>query len=224
MHRKTTLFAFLLASSVVVPLASMSPVSAADTALKDAVATASEAAADREIIQTVDEAYRALREIRAARLAIFNGAPDQAVNFATEAATNLEQLQTVAESFAVETAKSDNGRADVYVPFDASLALSEGFVPTHEKQETLKAANGHLAKGDHKKAVETLRLANIDVTVSAMLIPVKASLHHVQVAAKLIGEKKFYQANLALKAVEDAIIVESYSVDEIPKQGAPDNG
>ena len=38
-------------------------------------------------------------------------------------------------------------------------------------------------------------------------------------AVKLMGEKKYYEANLALKAVEDSIIVERYDVDGVPVQG-----
>ncbi len=130
----------------------------------------------------------------------------------------------MAKDFAVPTAKSDGDDGDIYVPFDSLLTLSEGFMPTAEKQETLKKANERLAKGEHKEAAKALRLANIDVTVTAMLVPAKGSLQHVKDAAKLINEKKYYEANLALKAVEDAIVVVSYSVDAVPVQGAADKG
>lgn len=38
-------------------------------------------------------------------------------------------------------------------------------------------------------------------------------------AEKLISEKKYYEANLSLKAVEDLVLVEACEVDELPVQG-----
>ncbi|MCW2310054.1 YfdX family protein [Rhodobium gokarnense] len=184
----------------------------------DAVAAALDTK-DKKIIKTVDEAYRGVREVRAARLAIFNGTPDVATEFVDKAATDLKTAQSSMKDFAVATTKKA-AEGDAYLPFDSSLTLAEGFVPTADKAETVKKANEHLAKGDHKKAAEVLREGRIDVTVSAALIPAKASLDHVKDAVKLLGEKKYYEANLALKAVEDSVLVESYSIDGVPQQGS----
>ncbi len=97
MHVPSRILTLLLASAVVFPLASTLPVLAADNQAKavskDAVATVSEAAND-QIIKTVDEAYQALRGIRAARLAIFNGTPDMATKYADKAVVDLEKVQS----------------------------------------------------------------------------------------------------------------------------------
>lgn len=191
---------------------------AAVSAQKDAVAKATETAKDAAMIKTVDEAYKAMREIRAARLAIFNGSLHEAGKFVGQAKADMQTAQGQMKDFAISTQKSA-ARDDAYIPFDTSLALSEGFKPTAEKQTSLDKANQHLAKGEHKQAVEVLKTANIDVTVSATLLPANASLQHVKDAATLLGEKKYYEANLALKAVEDSVIVDAYSVDNIPVQG-----
>jgi hypothetical protein len=39
-------------------------------------------------------------------------------------------------------------------------------------------------------------------------------------AEKLIGEAKFHEANVALKAFEDGIVVRTFGLQEIPAQGA----
>lgn len=214
-------------------LATASPVLAADmakpaagtatAARQDAVASVSEKAKDDTMIKTVDEAYRAMREVQAARLAIFNGMPDQAQKFVDQAKADMQVAQSRTKDFAVKTQK-EAASGDAYIPIDTSLALSEGFKPTKDKQAAIDKANQHLAKGEHKPAIEALRLANVDFTESAALIPAKAVLSHISDAATLLGQKKYYEANLALKAAVDAVIVEAYSIDAIPVQGPKAQG
>jgi YfdX protein len=197
------------------------PSFAAETAkpTADAVANVSAKAKDDAIINTVDEAYKALREVRAARLAIFNGSTDEAMKLTTEAQKNLLSAQSQMSQFSVQTKKAV-AAGEAYIPFDTSMSLSEGFKPTAEKQTHIAKANEHIAKGESKQAVEILKAANIDVTLSAALIPATASVGHVDSALALMKENKFYEANLALKAIEDSVILDSYSVDAIPVQGA----
>ncbi len=184
----------------------------------DAVAAATQSKSDGALLKTVDEAYKALREIRAARLAIFNGQAEQASKFVADAQKDLAAAKALVPTHAIKDKKTPQA-GDSYLPIDTSLTLAEGFKATPEKQTAIGKANEHLSKGDHKQAVEVLKAANIDITVSAALIPTQASLAHVADAAKLMGEKKYYEANIALKAVEDSIIIVSYSLDDVPKQG-----
>ncbi len=160
----------------------------------------------------MDEANVALRDIQMARIAIFNGEPDKARTLVVGAVDNLTTAQSNAKTFTVPTAKSKSA-GDDYIPFDSTISLAEGFKPTDEKAATVAKANEHLATGDSVTAVETLKAANIDVTISAALIPINTSLGHTKDAANLINEGKYYEANLALKAVEDSVIIDAYSVD-----------
>ena len=216
-----------IASVTIVGLLASSPfilsgAASADTKGHDettTVAAVTSQAEEQSLIKTVDEAFVGLRKIRAARLAIFNGNTADATELVTDAEKSFSMARKDMEAYKVATKKSV-GDLDAYIPFDTSISLSEGFVPTEEKASVLAKANDHLGKGDQKKAAETLRLANIDITVSTALIPIKATMNHVQDASKMLSEKKYYQANLALKAIEDSILVESYSVDEVPAQGS----
>ena len=189
--------------------------SAQETKTVDAQLNATE---DKAIIKTMDEAYKAVRDIHAARVAIFNGTPDAAADLVKTAQADLKTATDKMKDFQVDkiTPTLTN---DAYVPFDTSIALSEGFKPTPEKQVTLQKANEHLAKGESKKAVDELKLANIDVTIAGAFIPAKTSLSHVTDAGKLLDQKQYYEANLALKAVEDSIVTQSFGVDEVPVQG-----
>ncbi len=204
-------------------LAGFGPAFAADTKAPQAATAATEQAPVSEkeqqaIVKTVDEAFKGLRETRAARLAIFNGSPEMAVRFVAEAKKDLEAAKSSMGDFSMPDI-TPTLKDDSYIPFDSAMAVSEGFVPTAEKEQTLNKANEHLAKGENKEAIEALKLANIDVTVSAAFLPAKASLEHVNDAEKLLKDKKYYEANLALKAIEDSIVTKSFGIDEVPAQG-----
>lgn len=181
-------------------------------------AKSTEKAEDKAMIKTMDEAFKMMREVRAARLAIFNGATGDAIRLVKEAQADMRAVQSGAQTHSLSTHKTSSS-GDSYVPFDSSIGLVEGFKATPEKQAALSKANSHLAKGEQKKAITVLKETNVDVTFSAALIPVKASASHLNDAADLLGQNKFYEANLALKALEDSVIIDSYGVDEIPEQG-----
>lgn len=215
--RKIVAFAVagLMATSPL--LTSISANAAPAAKSNDAVAKMSNSIKNNSILKTDDEAFRSLREIRASRLAIFNGDVVQAKKFAVAAMKDMTAAQAGAKKTMVPTKKSSNG--DNYIPFDVSITLADDFVITPEKKSKIKQANGHLAKGEEKKAVEVLKLTNIDVVVSAALIPVNASVSHLQSAINLISKKKYYEANLAMKAIVDGIVIESYGIDDVPYQG-----
>lgn len=188
--------------------------SSAENSTQSAKATAE----DKAMIKTMDEAFKVMREVRAARLTIFNGETGDAIRLVKEAQADMRIVQSGAQTHSLPTHKSSSS-GDSYIPFDSSIALVEGFKATPEKQAALSKANSHLAKGEQKKAITVLKETNVDVTFSAALIPVKASISHLNDAANLLEQNKFYEANLALKALEDSVIVDSYGVDEIPEQG-----
>ncbi len=185
----------------------------------DAVTRAYDASKQAAVIRTADDAFKGMREIRAARIAIFNGDTDSAVNFAHDARTFLGAAEAMMADYEVKTVKTA-AEGDGYMPFDGSISLSEGYVATPEKQTILQEANELLRTGEHHSAIEKLKLADIDVTTSVAMIPVKKSISHVETAEKLMKEGRWYQANLALKAVEDSVLVESFDINSAPAQGA----
>jgi len=174
---------------------------------------------DQAIIKTVDEAYQGLRQVHAARVAIFNGETDVALQHVTAAEADFTAVEKTLDTHQIKAA-SASGEADAYIPFDMQIGLAEGFVPSQEMTGKLQEANQLFQQGNHRNAVDVLRLANIDITVNAGLVPAKSSLARVQGAIKLIDDKKYYEANLALKALEDSVVFESYDADTLPVQGS----
>ncbi|HVP50464.1 MAG TPA: YfdX family protein, partial [Candidatus Bathyarchaeia archaeon] len=54
----------------------------------------------------------------------------------------------------------------------------------------------------------------IYLNLTAVLLPLESTTNAVDKAAKLVEEGKYYEANLALKAAEDGILVDSQSFIE----------
>ncbi|EHL9357962.1 YfdX family protein, partial [Salmonella enterica subsp. enterica serovar Oranienburg] len=74
--------------------------------------------------------------------------------------------------------------------------------------------NEKLKKGDKKGAIETLKLAGINVVVNEVLMPLKQTRTDIQKAIALFGDGKYYQANLMLLSAEEGVILDSETIQE----------
>jgi hypothetical protein len=171
--------------------------------------------AEKDFVKVSEDALMTMRNVRGARLAIFNGQPDKAETYVDAAVTRVEAAVKDADKYALDT--KEPMTEDMYVPFDAGLTVAESFVPSEEKMKHISQANEHLRKGEKKEAIEVLKLGDVDVAIAAKLIPVQLAKQRIDDAAKLVGEGKYYEANLALKSVEDAMVVETFAIDAVPK-------
>lgn len=172
--------------------------------------------ASQDLVTTVDDALKAMREIRAARLALFDGNTGAAGPMVTAAAADMTAAQKAEKDYGIA---SKSGTPDtVYLPIETSIALAEGFTATPDTKGPVKAANDQMAKGNTRAAAETLKAANIDVAVSVALVPAGFALTHLTDAEALIKDGKYYEANLALKAVEDLVVVDTWSLADVPQQ------
>ncbi|WP_317627576.1 YfdX family protein [Rhodalgimonas zhirmunskyi] len=159
-----------------------------------------------------------LNDVRAARLALINN-DIQTARAKLEKATKAFDVSSQQwKALVVQDVTSPGDAAD-YVPFDVSMALGESFTATPENQKAVSEANQHMQKGDEIKALDVLRVNDVDVTLSAALLPVTETHDHLQYAMKALDEGKYFDANLALKAIDDGIIVQSYGINAIPQQG-----
>ena len=66
-------------------------------------------------------------------------------------------------------------KATIWIPIDGQIALADTYVPTPEKKEHIAKANEHLKNGRAKEAIEELRLGEIDVTYSRVMMPLTAT-------------------------------------------------
>jgi hypothetical protein len=178
-------------------------------AVESGFAAAAKDTKEAKILEKVsNEGRLAIAEVRWARVAIFEGQPEQGEKLVEKAKKNLMVAEKQVPKLAVAK------KTIKFIPIDAALVLSEDYVATPEKQAKIKEANEHLRKGESAKAIESLRQADIAVSVSRVLMPVKSTLSHVDQAVSLMKDHKYYEANLALKGATDGLIVDTVMLYE----------
>ena len=175
------------------------------------------------LVRFSQSGHEAIHEIEDARLAIFNGDVDIARQLLTDAKTSITAAEKEAPTFTNTTTMSVAGKpvssetatmkVDI-VPIDGEVALAEDYVPTPEKQSHINKANQHLKNGEQKEAIEELQLADISVNLSRVWMPISSSEKHLNDAIALLNDSKYYEANLALKAIEDGLTIDSETIEE----------
>ena len=179
----------------------------------------------QEWTKVSQDGFAAMRAVRAARVAIFNGEPKVTTQMLNEAKDNLQTAYKDAWSFFQNTEFTAKGKTvtgkpqNVYVdwiPIDGQIALAETYVFSPEKAEHINKANKFFKNGQSKEAIKELRLGEIGVTYTCIMMPWEATMKCVIEATKFADEHKYYEANLALKAAEDGLIVDSTSLIETP--------
>jgi TolA-binding protein len=203
----------ILKSLAVATLLSTSAL-AAFAATKPAPAYATQAS----MLQTADEPLTAVTRAHAARLALFENDIEAAKGRLAEARAEFLDAEKKFNDLTIGDTEEPES-AERFLPFDMSMALTETFQATPENTQALEKAYGMMQTGSQDEAIEVLRMASIDVNVSAAMLPIAEVTTQLQNAQNFIDEGKYYDANLALKAVEDSVVVRSFSIDAIPQQG-----
>lgn len=170
---------------------------------------------DQRLFNISRQGYEAMYDVQRARLALFSGYPDEAKKFVDHALTLLSADEGDWKAFLKADKLSPHDVYD-YVVIDAGIDVAEDYVATPEKQQAIGKANEKLGKGDHKGAVEELRLAGVGVTETQILMPLKHTLQSVQKAQSLLKSGKYYEANLALKGAEDGIVSDTETISSTP--------
>lgn len=181
---------------------------AATTTVSANVLTAQQA---KEVAKVAQQGFNAMRDVQYARVSLFRGYPDVAQKLVDQAQTLLSDDSTNWKDF-IKADKKTPLAGDNYVVINASISLAEDFVATPEKQKAIDNANAKFKKGDHKGAMEELRLAGVGVTETQYLMPLKQTQQAVKKAQQFLKEGKYYEANLALKGAEEGIITDSVSL------------
>jgi hypothetical protein len=62
-----------------------------------------------------------------------------------------------------------------------------------------------MKQGDHDKAMDTLKLAHVNVVFDVEVAPLEKTIAGVDKAKQLIDNGQYFEANQALKSVENAM-------------------
>ena len=177
------------------------------TTKTEPAATQQEANSKPDATRVAKDGYAVVRAMHAARVAIFNGEPDMAKKALTDAKALIEK--TKADEM-VAGMKGD------LIPIDGSLALTDTFVASPECTRCIDKANELFTAGDKAQALQELRLGKIDVDFSRILMPIAATEEQLTKAINFANDGKYYECNLALKAAEDGLQLDSVSLTELP--------
>ena len=212
---------------------------ATQTDSKGAVAT--NKAIDKDVGRLSQDGARALNDIQAARLAIFNAKPDEAKTVIHKAKDELqkaskdEAIFMKAEADLTKPTKAPatvDARADTkassatpiaWLPVDSQLTLGEDFKATPEKVAAITEANKNLKTSDRQGALEKLAVADVDVQFITAALPLDRTVTDVGKAADLIDQGKFYEANAVLKDVTDNAMLNIVDIYGQPYKAKADN-
>lgn len=171
-----------------------------------------------QMLKTADDALSAMTQVRAARIDILENRIDAAKTAVSDATRSLAMAEADIGALGINGFGASDPDVE-YLPFDMSMSLTETFSETEENKLALQKAYGLFESADPDEAIEVLRIAEIDVSVSTALLPAQESMMHLQDASAFLSEGKYFEANLALKRIEDAVLIDTFEIDAIPQQG-----
>lgn len=165
-----------------------------------------------ESIKIPGHAKSVLSDTRAARVALFEGQTDAAIDLVQKA---LDTFDAGVADYAVEL----DDDAGFGIPVDSSVEFNEGFQPTESNAKVINQAGQLAQQGDSQAAVKTMIEGGIELDFKYAMLPVAPTVVSLNNALDDLQDGSFYEANIALKAIETSLVIEDYGVADTPKQG-----
>ncbi|MBN3561610.1 YfdX family protein [Aliamphritea spongicola] len=165
-----------------------------------------------ESIKIPGHAKSVLADTRAARVALFEGQTDAAIDLVQKA---LDTFDAGVADYAVEL----DDDAGFGIPVDSSVEFNEGFQPTESNAKVINQAGQLAQKGDSQAAVKTMIEGGIELDFKYAMLPVAPTVVSLNNALDDLQDGSFYEANIVLKAIETSLVIEDYGVADTPKQG-----
>jgi hypothetical protein len=228
---------FRIAAAIALALAGTTGITsaiAADTA--QAAAAPAPNAAKQDFQKLSEQGSQAFQDLGIARLAIFNGHPNAALQLIKRAQTSLIKAEGDGTAFDKAEASltappqhpnpvpADNGSTVRWLPVGADLAIDQSYKSDPAKVSAVATANEHLKKGERTKAIETLRLADVNMSYTLFIVPLKSFVADLDQAAGLLSDGKYYEANISLKRVQDSVRFDWVDLNATPAAAGTRNG
>ena len=115
-----------------------------------------------------------------------------------------------------EAAKSEMERVKVF---------ADTMLNVYERDDTKADAPAgktahHRSHGKMDRGDEALKLDEVDLAVSTGLVPVKFAKQQNVDASRLLEQGDYFEANLVLKAIDDAIPIQTIAADDVEHNDA----
>ena len=175
---------------------------------------------DKEFGKVSADGTSAFEDIHLARLAIFDGKTEEASKLVTDAQASLAKAKTDDTAFVKAEsalkapsqttpstlANRQKGVTPIaWIPIASEIIVGDTFQATPDKAAAVVTARKHLAKGESAKALETIKLASIDVDYTLAVAPLDDTIAAVDAASKFIASKDYYDASQSLRTAEAGV-------------------
>ena len=138
---------------------------------------------------------------------------------ATEGAAGAKNGTEAATSNGSASNGNDVNKPVAWLPVDGAISINEDFTATPEKAKAVQDANKSLAQGDKKGAMDKLKLAAVDTTVTIAVVPLQQTISDVDQAKQLIDSGKYYEGSQKLRSVQDATVITVADMSGTPSKG-----
>lgn len=186
-------------------------VNAAD--MTDQVTEASKSGAVSLKLRLSQDGHNAMRDIRATRIAISNGDTEGAKTFVEQVEADLAKVEKEED---VAMGMAPTGESGNLIAIDRQLVVVGNLVATPKRTLHVAGDNQNIEEGEHDNAIRSLTQANVEIGFTRILMPLDKTEAHVDYAADLIRAGSLSEANMALKAAEDGLKVETIMLAETP--------
>jgi YfdX protein len=185
---------------------------------------------------------QAFQEVELARLAIFNGHTGEATKLVKQAQQSLEVADKDKTQFmkaesdlsppssmpppAAASAASQVAASKTpvsWLPVGADVTVVDDFAHSPVKSKAVASANEHLRKGQPGEAIDTLKVADVNVAYTMALVPMKQTMTDVDKASDLLAQGKYYQADQILKRVVDGVRYDQVDITAVPAASSQKN-
>ncbi|MGQ7932411.1 YfdX family protein [Paraburkholderia sp. D1E] len=198
-----------------------------------AIAAQSAATPMTDMGKLSSQGSQAFDEIQQARVAIFSGRPNQATMLVKKAQQSMKAAQ--ADNTAFMKAESDlktppsityqsssaKGTTPVsWLPVGADVTVTDEFAGKPSQAKAVASANEQLKKGKPGAAMQVLKLADVNVSYTMAVVPLKQTVADVDKAAGLLTMDKYYEANQTLKQVQDSVRYDWVDLKALPQSGS----
>lgn len=208
--------------------------SASFAAEQTPVVSPAQSAANEDFGMLSTQGAVAFHDVRLARLAIFDGKTGVARQLVSSAETAFQKAKSDVAAYneaesdltpppgVTQKTGGDDGLTGKvkWLPVDGAMTLDENYTATPDKQASLSKADHQIKAGDRKGAMDTLRLAGINVTFDMEVVPLERSIGKTQDALNLLKDGHYYEANQTLKSLEDGARFDVASFNGTPKNSA----
>lgn len=173
---------------------------------------------------------QAFDEIQQARFAIFSGRPAQAKKLVKEAQESMTAAQAdntaflkaesdlkTPPSMAYQSTVTKSTTPVSWLPVGADVTVIDDFAAKPSQAKAVASANEQLKSGKPDAAMKVLKLADVDVSYTMAVVPLKQTIADVDKAASLLSMDKYYEANQTLKQIQDSVRYDWVDLKALPQ-------